>query len=426
MTVQELVRCGADVNPENSDGETPVWLAAAHGHTQTVRVLLCSGADVDTVNAKLKTPLWIAAAEGHTDTVQALMENGASVESRDFEEGRTPLWIAAANGHHETVMALLHGGACVDALNRCQQSPIYIADLKHHTSTIKVLALRGACRRPHEMYSASTDRLLHTMIIVFEDGEWTPRPRPRMPASGWACEVKEDLDGKCKRLRRYFLENWRQVQATPGAAVAVGALEPGDDVERFRRLQRHFDEQSSRLLLAAREEDPHGKLQRYVRRLSSDAKDSRCLFEDCSPVVIAVCTGNTEKLRTLLASGANANTTYEGPYTPYKGCTLLQIAKMRNDTETVKCLNTQGNRRVRRRRFECPLCTCETDKAHIIVFDPCGHRVCSPCDRKLRTHKNTRLARSCFLCRQDVVSRRVQNETGNDVQLFSRFCVQVP
>ena len=43
--VKELVAIGTDVNEPDSDGDTPLMLAAAQGHTSVVTVLLRNRAD---------------------------------------------------------------------------------------------------------------------------------------------------------------------------------------------------------------------------------------------------------------------------------------------------------------------------------------------------------------------------------------------
>ena len=56
------------------------------------------------------SPLWIAAAGGHLDTVRALVEAGAST-NQATKIGVAPLHIAAAGGHLEVVRVLIESGA---------------------------------------------------------------------------------------------------------------------------------------------------------------------------------------------------------------------------------------------------------------------------------------------------------------------------
>jgi hypothetical protein len=66
--VLALVECRADVNATNTMGQTPVWMAARGGHTETVWTLVKCGADVNTADK-----------DGYTPLHAAVMNNRASV-----------------------------------------------------------------------------------------------------------------------------------------------------------------------------------------------------------------------------------------------------------------------------------------------------------------------------------------------------------
>ena len=54
-------------------GETPLYLAAAHGKKKVVELLLDNRADKEKQKNNGATPLYIAAQNGHTDTVTLLL-----------------------------------------------------------------------------------------------------------------------------------------------------------------------------------------------------------------------------------------------------------------------------------------------------------------------------------------------------------------
>lgn len=93
------------VNMRNISGSTPLWTAAAHGHTAVVAALLTLGADVDAADNKGHTPLFAAASLGMLDSVKALLAAHANPRIKDGE-GLTPLLIAIQN-KHDDVAALL-------------------------------------------------------------------------------------------------------------------------------------------------------------------------------------------------------------------------------------------------------------------------------------------------------------------------------
>jgi ankyrin repeat protein len=74
--VLELVEKGADPHSRDDDGETPLFLAASAGHTQTVRALVLECGDKSsssTASNNGTTPLYVAASNGHTEMVRTLV-----------------------------------------------------------------------------------------------------------------------------------------------------------------------------------------------------------------------------------------------------------------------------------------------------------------------------------------------------------------
>ena len=114
--VLELVKKGADPHRGNHNGETPLFLAASAGHTQTVRALVqeCGAkSSSNTASQNGTTPLCAAASNGHTETVRALvLEFGAipnTATTLSLSNARhTPVYRSAVNGHMETVRVLVH------------------------------------------------------------------------------------------------------------------------------------------------------------------------------------------------------------------------------------------------------------------------------------------------------------------------------
>jgi hypothetical protein len=88
-----LVHYGANVNAENSFGETPLSQAARFGAKGVVAILLAHGAKVNHKDQEGQTALHSAVQSDDPATVALLLAHGAEVNSRD-ESSKTPLALA--------------------------------------------------------------------------------------------------------------------------------------------------------------------------------------------------------------------------------------------------------------------------------------------------------------------------------------------
>jgi uncharacterized protein len=75
-----LIDQGAPVNLRDSDGNSPLMLAAYHGHADLVRELAARGADVDLMNDRGQSPLAGVAFKGYTDVAKELLGAGADAD----------------------------------------------------------------------------------------------------------------------------------------------------------------------------------------------------------------------------------------------------------------------------------------------------------------------------------------------------------
>ncbi|MEV6564355.1 ankyrin repeat domain-containing protein [Streptomyces kronopolitis] len=113
--VKALLRAGADPERGDSEGTTPLYVAAANGEAEITRLLLVAGASADTESRGIGsegTPLCAAACWGHTTTVRELLAHGADPNLReDHDTGRSPLDWAIEGLHQEATALLTAAGA---------------------------------------------------------------------------------------------------------------------------------------------------------------------------------------------------------------------------------------------------------------------------------------------------------------------------
>ncbi|XP_069677201.1 poly [ADP-ribose] polymerase tankyrase-1-like [Periplaneta americana] len=164
--VQMLVLKGANLEAENSDGETPLSVsesaavtrtlimagalpkrahlvtAAEQNDVKTAELLLNNGADPN-LYRRNKLPLSAAVERNNVRVAKILLELGANVDGeRDLNGNDLPLALAARNGHLEIAQLLLEKGSSLEINHR--ESPLHIAVHLGRLEFCKLLISYGA------------------------------------------------------------------------------------------------------------------------------------------------------------------------------------------------------------------------------------------------------------------------------------------
>lgn len=149
--VNELIQQGANVSYQMKEGDcccptwTPLMIAAAEGHPDTVRTLINAGAAVDTANQHGRTALMFAAKYGFDDIVLALVEKGADVNLvPNDEEGLSALMAASFWGRKGVVAILLKNGADINAKSKTGMTSLDYALKGEHADVVTCLKVAGA------------------------------------------------------------------------------------------------------------------------------------------------------------------------------------------------------------------------------------------------------------------------------------------
>jgi len=100
-----LISIGLNSSPD-SDGNTPLHLAAAIGDSESAQVMIDKGFDVNCRNNNSRTPLHLACVNGQSECVELLLENDADIFLLD-KEGATPLHLCCLRANLSTIKQLL-------------------------------------------------------------------------------------------------------------------------------------------------------------------------------------------------------------------------------------------------------------------------------------------------------------------------------
>lgn len=143
VSVQKLLRSGANPNTANRYGVTPLSLAADNANPEMIAALLKAGADPSATLPGGQTLVMSAARTGNADAVKLLLDRGVDPNAKENTNGETALMWAASENHPDAVKMLVAHGAKLNERS---------ADLKY-----------------------KTDRFgLEGVVTILPKGSWTP------------------------------------------------------------------------------------------------------------------------------------------------------------------------------------------------------------------------------------------------------------
>jgi serine/threonine-protein phosphatase 6 regulatory ankyrin repeat subunit B len=132
-TVEALLAAGADANARLPGYQSPLTLAAAHGHDAILRACIRQGADVLARGSEFcSQPLVVAVANARHECVQTLLAVGAGSHRESLDEA---LMAAAELGNTALVVQLCAEGADPYQVQRKGHSPLSRAIAAAHFAT---------------------------------------------------------------------------------------------------------------------------------------------------------------------------------------------------------------------------------------------------------------------------------------------------
>ena len=141
--VRELLDRGADHTIGDADSSQPIHLATVGGHTEVVGLLIARGDNVDAIDNNGTTPLLFAISFGQPETVGWLIDNSADISVAD-NRGLIPLHYAAARRQYEIVDRLIELGSDINAQTKSDNTPLHYAAMMGDVTLARKLIKHGA------------------------------------------------------------------------------------------------------------------------------------------------------------------------------------------------------------------------------------------------------------------------------------------
>ncbi|XP_022107290.1 ankyrin repeat domain-containing protein 27-like [Acanthaster planci] len=135
---------GLSVNSCNSEGFSPLHVAAVHGHDAMVSLFIRRGSNINSRSGGSQqcTPLHLACQYNHPLVVIQLLQHGAKSNIKDAR-GNTPLHYCCLNGHVKPARFLIKHGANVNQTNHRGNTPLHEAARWNFCQAVRSLIEEG-------------------------------------------------------------------------------------------------------------------------------------------------------------------------------------------------------------------------------------------------------------------------------------------
>ncbi len=139
--VQQLLARGFDANTIDQTGQTGLFIAIREASPKVARVLVdWPEIDLNALNTQGESPLMLAALKGQLELADRMVKKGADVN----KTGWTPLHYAATSGQLQLIRLLIENHAYIDAESPNGSTPLMLASMYGTPEAVKLLLDEGA------------------------------------------------------------------------------------------------------------------------------------------------------------------------------------------------------------------------------------------------------------------------------------------
>ena len=150
-----------------SFSETPLHLAALHGHLEISRLILSKKPTLaEEVDSLGRTPLHLASAEGHTEIVKILLQVNTSVCLAFDQHERLPLHFAVMRGRTLIIEELIRAKPESIRMNLNGESVLHLCVQYNHQDALEQLVKLADCDEFLDSKDHDGNSILHLAVML--------------------------------------------------------------------------------------------------------------------------------------------------------------------------------------------------------------------------------------------------------------------